>query len=452
MNPVHSKECRSTEDQRKVKPKVRLNPFFTKNSSLIHVSAKTRHPNLEKLSIVPLMRIAEFLIDNSEYISLKDARSFFQTSRFFRQLQRDYLNTRTPAQKAAIANSLFSCSKIDQKQKRLPEKGGELFTILPQSLQALVPHASALDYSSTQEDSLSQKFRQLFVHSAPFSLTKNLAYFSKVQTLNILNVALDPKDIAQLPSLPHLHTLSIDCAYIGNSELPSKFPSLKHMITCRTEDSSTHPLTRPKLLKLVQQYPKLKTLILPPTQANDRYLQTVSRLSQLEILTWRAPQCTDSGIRALKTLQNLKALLIEAQITLLGVFSLSTLSNLEILIVNNVVSYHLLDDKFFQDIEQLTNLKMLAIKGGNFSSAIIKSLKKLPNLKFLYIITHEFDLEISAEEIELFKQQLIKELPHIQISLNEKGTHALIYQHFNTYVKAYLRAQMDPEELDTSTE
>ena len=159
-----------------------------------------------------------------------------------------------------------------------------------------------------------------------------------------------------------------------------------------------------QLKELVGSYPHLKRLMINSKEIDDKGLEILKVLDNLEDLVLAGcEKITDKGLENLQRLVNLKMLCLTrcTQITDKGLENLQKLVNLKSLAL---ISCTQITDKGLENLKQLVNLKSLELDGCN-NITCIENLQGLVNLKILCLddcnqITDK-GLEILKELVKL---------------------------------------------------
>jgi Leucine-rich repeat (LRR) protein len=133
----------------------------------------------------------------------------------------------------------------------------------------------------------------------------------------------------------------------------------------------------------MQPLGELKTLekleILGPTQVTDKGLAHLSRLTNLKELSIHCPYATAAGVEALRNLQQLEKLEIQARITDAGLAPLWQLTKLKVLVLAN----NDIRGPGLEQLKYLQELEVLDLSNNLLTSSGLDSLPQLPKLKRL---------------------------------------------------------------------
>lgn len=169
----------------------------------------------------------------------------------------------------------------------------------------------------------------------------------------------------------------------------------------------------------VDGYKKYDTLGLDLDRFDDETMKLVSKLTNLQAISLRAPSSgnssigwyiTDNVLKYLKDLKNLKSIvLIRARITDAGLAHLKDLSNLEFINLNDTG----ITDAGLAHLKNLTNLKTIFLRGAKVTDAGLASLENLKKLEFI-------DLSYtSITDAGLVPIQNLKNLKYIDLGKTE---------------------------------
>jgi Leucine-rich repeat (LRR) protein len=230
-----------------------------------------------------------------------------------------------------------------------------------------------------------------------------LKQWENLEYLNVRGTEVTSRVFEHLSNMKKLKTLDVGCSRVNDDG----FDALASLEMLEELHIGGDKMTG-RALPLLRLVPRLKNLDVNGSQRTDSgrwglmltdvNVESLSALTQLEVLNMGGALVTDAGMKALEPLVNLQALdLSRMDITAQGLEPLTKLPKLR-----RVSLWHSVrvDDKAAQYLLRMKTLEVLDLSDTNVTDALLDQLAGMKQLKTLFVA----GAKVTQERVERFRK------------------------------------------------